>query len=541
MARKKHKAGKRPADVSPALPPLSGGRDAWLLPLLGALALVFSWLAFVGGVSDGAVDVRHTFGAELFRPYQIFRDLFLVDEFPASGWAQSPASFYFPDYALQWPLFALGMDPRVALYLFALAQVALGAAGWIYVSDFLFGKSAVRRAVIWLLHALPFLALAYGRNDMFNMITLSVFHYGAWAVLPWLTGLLLRIVESPPAAPAPTGKIGALVALLAATAASDKIIVVWFVAPAMVAILCLLYFAQVRGGRVKLLVGAMIGGLVLGAILEKAVDFREEFHMLDHYNFNSPAKILDNFAVLGAIFADRFVGRNTAEFLAWLLFVAVALPRLASAMFADGGRGQGGVLSQLFSVARTPGRLFTAIFIPASAACCVAAPALNNTFIITPPNTVIASFRYLIPAVYFPLFVGWGLLPSILSARAARTATAGALVLIAALAAPKILAIDAAAADPFNTPFQRCFAENAKRLGWTGGVADNGAPLLEANPNAGVRQGLPIFFHDGGPGRSALAASWFISNRHRFSGEFSICDAHRIQRAGVFRLDSAPG
>ena len=514
MARKKRKAGKRSADIAP--PQFSGGRDL-LLPGLGALTLVLAWLAFLGGVSDGTTDVRHTFGSEMFRPQQIFRDLFLVDGFPASGWAQSPATFYFPDYAVQWPLFALGTDPRVVFYLFALAQVALGAAGWIYVADFVFGKSAARRAVILLLHALPLLALAYGRNDMFNIITMSVFHYGTWAVVPWLAGLLLRAMESPSP---PAGKIGALTVLLAATAGSDKIIIVWFVAPATFAILWLLFLRQTSGSRAGILIGAMTAGIVLGAMLDGVAVFRADYHVLDHYRFNSPAKILDNLASLGAIFADRFVGRNTVEFLVWLPFAAIALWRLAFAMLPR--RGRGGALFKMFSdpAERTGWRLFTAIFIPASAACCVAAPALNSAIYLESPNSAIVSLRYMLPAAYFPLFVGWGLLPSVLPARAARRTAAAAMILIAAAAAPKIFAIDSAALDPFNTPFHRCFAENAKRLGWTGGIAGNGAPILEANPNAGVAQAMPIYFHDGGPGRSALATHWYVSNWHRFIGEF---------------------
>ena len=512
--RKRIKA--KTAAAAPA--PQVGGRGAWILPWLGALALLLAWLAFLGGVSDGAADFRKMFEAESFRPWQIFRDLFLVEGFPASGWAQSGAHFYFPDYAVQWPLFALGVDPRVVVYFFVLAQVTLAASGWVYLSDFLFGKSPERRAAIWLLHALPLLALAYGRNDMFDTWTISVFHYGTWAVLPWLTGLLLRILDSPRPAPAPIGKIGALVALLAATAASDKIIIIWFVAPAAFAILCLALFRQTSGRRAGLLVGAMAGGIVLGEILADIPDFQEHFHAKDHYSFNSPAKILDNFVVLGGIFVDRFVTRNTPEFLVWSLFVAVALRRLISAVFALYGRQSAPF--RLFQVARTPGHVFTAIFIPASAACCVIAPAMNTFFVVTPPFTTSASLRYFMPAMYFPLFVGYALLPSVLSAPAARALAAGALALTAALAAPKIFAIDAAALDPFNTPFQRCFAENAGRLGWTGVVANNGGLALEENPNAGVRQVLPIYFHDGGPGRSALATSWFVSNRHYFSGEF---------------------
>ena len=516
MARKKRKAARD--DIPPkSSPPLSTAAGKWspALPALGALALLLAWLAWLGGVSDGAADFRKMFDGESFRPYQIFRDLFLVDGFPASGWAQSGAPFYFPDYAIQWPLFALGVDSRVALYLFALAQTAMAAWGWIYVADFLFGKSPPRRAAILLLHAAPLLLMAYGREDVFYALAVCVFHYGTWATMPWLTGLLLRVLKSPPKPPASAGKIAALVALLSVTAASDKIIIVWFVAPAAFALLCLLCLGQTTRAAVVRLVVALAGGVALGAVLAEIPDIQKHMYAERGHPLNPPGKIVDNLASLADIFIGKFAARNVPEFLAWSLFAAVALWRLASALFGPFARGG------LFQVARNPAHLFMAVFIPASAAAAVVAPLLVANVDYAPPYQFIIYARYMIPTIYFALFVGWALIAPPAPAPVARKLAAAACALLAALSAPKIFAVDLAALDPFNTPFHRCYAENAKRLGWTGGLADNLlAPSLEANPNAGVERAMPIYRHQGGPGQSALATNWFVTNRHHFSGEF---------------------
>ena len=128
---------------------------------------------------------------------------------------------------------ALGVDLRVALYVFSLLQVAFAVAGWILVCDFLFGKNPVRRAVVLLLHAATFLHLAWLESHLFFLQIIGLWHYGAWACVPWLLWLSLRALDGSKRGALP--QYMALTGALAVATASDLLIVSWFVAPAALA------------------------------------------------------------------------------------------------------------------------------------------------------------------------------------------------------------------------------------------------------------------------------------------------------------------
>ena len=97
----------------------------------------------------------------------------------------------------------------------------------------------------------------------------------------------------------------------------------------------------------------------------------------------------------------------------------------------------------------------------------------------------VKSLRYELPLIFFPLFAGWALLPPPNWRFAARAGLAGCAAAIA-ISIPKMTRIDFAAMDPFGTPFQKCFAENAQNRKWTGGISNFYFALpLHHNPNAG--------------------------------------------------------
>ena len=195
-------------------------------------------LRMLGGIADGALDFRLIFDIDTLRPRVFFRELFEEGR-SVDGLRQSRAPYFFPDYAFQWVMFALGANLTVALYLFSLAQVAL-TAGWL---DFglrlsCSEKSPFRRAAVLLLHALAFLVLARGNADALYTHMTGHFHYGAWSALPWLLWLSFRVLCSDARRRGksgrfiPSGPAAALVAFLSVSVASDLLIVPWFAAPA---------------------------------------------------------------------------------------------------------------------------------------------------------------------------------------------------------------------------------------------------------------------------------------------------------------------
>ena len=73
-------------------------------------------------------------------------------------------------------------------------------------------------------------------------------------------------------------------------------------------------------------------------------------------------------------------------------------------------------------------------------------------------------------------------------------------------AAPKAAQIRFAAIDPFATPFHQCFAKNARRLDWRGGIAPLFlSHILAENPGAEVNRMLPVgTFRRPQPGQSFM-------------------------------------
>ena len=333
--QKKRKAGSQPAKtVVPAARSarLPGGSIVWILPVFGALALVFSWLAALGGsLADGPVDARYFFQGDTFIPYGVFRDLFLDDGYSASGWLYGSAPYYFLDFAFQWALFALGLEPPLALWLFPLLQVAFAAAGWILVCDFLFGKSPVRRTAVLLLHAATFLHLAWFENGLFMLQMTGTWRYGTWACVPWLLWLALRSLNAPPGKTAPPANFAALAAAVAVVVASDLVIAPWLLAPA--AALALFFVRPQVAGIFILALGA---GTAAGRALAAAAPV--EHHEGLALSFDSD-RIVRNLRLLH-FYLGRIVDFNPMEFLLLPIFAAALVWRAAGEFIP--GEKQGG-------------------------------------------------------------------------------------------------------------------------------------------------------------------------------------------------------
>ena len=458
MTKKKRKTVKGEGGAPVAAPVVASGWESIALPALGALALVFSWLAALGGVSDGSIDWRIMFNDDNWRAYGVFHDLFVDEEYSASGWTHGGSPFYFPDVAFQWALFALGVDARVTLYLFPLMQVGFAAAGWILVCDFVFGKSPARRAAVLLLHAATFLLLGWRESHLFYLQMTGMWHYGAWVCVPWLLWLSLRMLDSPRPEP---GKTAALILALAVVTASDQIIAPWFTAPvALVALLS----AQFKKSAV--FIAALAAGTAAGVIIAALIPFQSgvpfglaKFLKGDFQWINYLLPLLAlrrHFSVVASM--DPF------EFAVMLAFAAAVCAQLARAIK---GLGAKKVKRETFRP-----RLFTLLMIPACLASTLGGFVLSKGHGILYFKHPIELMRYAYPLFYLPLFAGWALLSwnarrwKIRPAAMAAAACAAAV----AISIPKLARIDFAAMDPFGTPFQKCFAENARRLGWTSGI-----------------------------------------------------------------------
>ena len=507
---------------------------------LGALALIASWLAALGALAAGDLELRDLFEFDTLRPWLMYADM-VGGQFPATGWRQGVTYFWIPDVAIMLPLFAAGLDFRAAMLLFPLIQVGLCAAGWILVCDFLFGKSPARRAAVLILHALTFLVLAWRGADIFYLQMNVVYHYGTWAAVPWLLWLSLRFLRERPRRTAKGGGAAdmnwgsgiALLILLCLTVASDLLIAMWFMVPAGAAAVVLRMRGKLPTRETAALLGILAAGYVLGKLLADLQPFPPNRNTEAFTSFN-PEKT----ATALANMADNFIlvaGRNSLETVLWLAFAAVGAWRGLTVMFGNSRRVGNSFWESALGVPSGVGHSFAALFVPAAAlAPILAVLATGNFFAPQELFWRLGQNRYFASVYYIALFVGWALLPwrglgeKMRFIRFGSVSSGGgvcALALLAVLAsAPKALAVRLDSLDPFNTPFQRCFAENARRLGWKAGISS--APLamqLRADPNAEIERMLLIVNWGAfarNAGEAALLVDWLQINRHWFAGEF---------------------
>ena len=532
----------------------SAGAERMILPALGALALILAWLALLGGFSDRTLDWRNIFHLDTMRMVLMFND-WSGGKFPLDGWRTGSLGLVLPDYVLTWAPLLAGMDFRAVYYLFPLLHFALAAAGWLVLCDLLYGKSPRRRAAVLLLSALPLLLMAWRGGDLFMNLLSPQTHSAAWLSMPWLLWVLLRALREGRAAkgkapPAPWPWLAALFALTAVNAA-DGVSLPWFVAPVVFAALSLVWRGDVSvrvAGRVAV---AVVAGFYVGREINWLLNPVPESNVSARLELD-PAAMLNALGALGD-WAVFMLSRNPLEGAVWLAFAAVAAWRML-AVFLPALRRR---LPEFMALPPGPAHAFLALFVPASAAACLASVIIAGYFAFGGYNQMEGgistswSHRLLMPMMFFPLFSGWALLPwggAFLRPRPA-TALAAAMLAVAGLSAAKAASISAAALDPLATPFQQCFAENARRLGWKAGISTvDFGQMLTAHPAAGVERmmhvhvyrakdahggQLPANPHPAAGGRSVLVSDNTAANGHENSGEFQFA-LTRFFRGRIF-------
>ena len=493
MARKKHKA-KRSASAKAGVPAGGGALPAEtgavrFLPGLGAAALVAAWLAFLGALSGGQLNWTDFLDGDHAHPWRILGDL-RAGAAALSDYEHPGSWMWIPDFAILWALYLAGADLAAGALAYPLLQAALSALGWILVCDFLFGKNSVRRAAVLILHAVPFLVVAYGGLDVFYHQGVPRWRYGIWALLPWLWRFSLGALE-----PAEKGrsKVPALLGLGAATAAAalgELLLLSWFAVPAAAAALGLSALGRAPWRETARFAAVALAAFFVGRALggEVGVGRHGEHLRFDFAHFAAIAGVARH--LLGALAA-----RNPATATVWALFCVFALAGFFLALFGRSGRKtrRGGLPLDAPGSRR---EVFVALMIPATILIPLLAVLPRVYFGVAqdPGHFFASSHRYFLPTLYLPLFVGWTLLPWKVPglARGAGgtvAVAAAAAVLVAAAAVPRALAISAEGLDPFSSPFHRCLAENARRLNWTDGVSAllQRSPILE-NPDAGVER-----------------------------------------------------
>ena len=498
MARKK-KAAKGGAAARAVPAGGVAGREGAAVLIVGGAALVLAWLALLGGLSGGRLDWSNFLQLDSLRLFAMRLDF---GEF--SHWIQ-PLMTWVPEVATIWGLHALGMDFRAVLLLHPLLVATLSAGGWILVCDFVFGKSPVRRAAVLILHALPLLLASRGALDVFYHLLVPSWRGGLWAAVPWLLLFSMRAAFS-----RGRGEFALFAAAaggLAAATVSDYAAVPWMIGPAIGAALVFSVLRKGARGRMPAVAAVLVVAVPVGRMIDGAFGgFALSGATVD---FSHSVAVL---RAIGGMLAT-LAARNPLEGAAWVGFVCVAPVAVFAALRAKSAKRE-----SCGSRESRDRAVFVALFIFGAMALSALAASTRPVagFDPDPGRLHFGTHRHFLPLLYFPLFVGWALLPWKFPVAAKFPAvgrggwrlTAAAGAMVSALAVPGAASVSVGGLNPYASPFHRCFAENAARLGWTAGLAHwHAAMQLLVAPDAGIERVVTIEVLRGAGGDSAVRAS----------------------------------
>ncbi len=500
---------------------------------LAVLALTAAYLAALYAVAGGKANLHLSIftNHDQIITWLMYRGAFVEGAYPLDGIRTGVASFLLPDRIGLFALFALGVPPVAANVLLPLIFAAVSIGGWIAVSVHLFGNSTVRIAFVILTHALPFLLIAAGPNDIHALALIVVSHYGTWVCVPWLIFLAMRTLEG---SKHPAWAAGAMTILLALVVASDLVIVPWFVGPiaVMLGLFALNHMgsakrfgpaANVSKPRLLMVAAALACGVPAGILLAKALPFVPSRNAGSFLSADLQG-LIGTLAVFGGELA-AIVLRNPISSVMWTLFAAIAAWRMWTVLIIQREKSHADACG-ILGVPPGTAQAVLVLYFPVAAFLSVAAVVLTGNVGTTwAKDNLVHQLRYVIPLFSIPLFVGWSLLPwenGRLQKWAGRLSLAAA-ACIAMLAGGMVLAskFPLSKFNIYSAPFHECFATAALRLGWKGGIGSSSYTGLIANPAAGIERYVPVgVLRSQQEGESVLYLDWNIENRHWFDGDF---------------------
>ena len=485
-------------------------RWLWLSPLWRSL--IWRWFLPPWGSDFG----RLAFGSDFAVPYRFHMDAF-SDRFPVTGYRMPPAPFIFPDIMV-WLLLASVFPFDLTYALYSFIQIGMSTVGWVLVCRRL-GGGGLAQCVAVFAHALSVILLAYAGNDIFFLLLLPVSHAGVWAVMPWLLLAFLSFSYR--------GNVSLFV-MLFLLGGSNLIVMPWFVGPFCVTLAVFQWQGRLSGRYAAGVGGGAVAAVVIGRVVYKSFTPFGEPVAAGFLTVNMDVDRF--FSALGVLKHALFIiMEQWGLFVIWLLFMVV----LAGFWF------------RLFRAGRHPALLFVMTFVLISIASSAMGPVVttNEAWIRLsvefPEGTSLLSsdaliwLRYSLPAVYFPLFVGWfllvlpvvGRLPT-LAARFPLFVAGGFLAIVTVAAVPSFFGSEGKSIRLLETPYAVCVRDAAQRLGWTAGIGPRSFwDWSIVDPDNPIRHDLYVENYSifrGVPKDQPFWVQWDFTNRHSYSGEFQV-------------------
>lgn len=512
-------------------------------------------VTFIASITLFNSDLSRTlFASDLSTGLRTLEDI-ILQNFPNDGQHANWLP-YFPDILVY--MLARLFQPAhftSAAYFFIIGL--LQAIGWMLICQKL-GAGKMLIAAPLFLQALLFLLMGYSGSDMLLFPLLPFHHGGAWTAIPYLFLAVLNFHLL-------RARILFFVLILG-VAASDAIITAWFIAPC-IAVLAILWRYHGLSARFCLIVSALaiaafISGNVVGKLVTSSIFYTEGITVFNPSLALIP-KHLKNMAHGIAQYPHLAVVHLFFSLILLRIFWQVIRPMLAT---------RHGKNSEIYEINKRDNltqdgdaAIFCTLFLPAMMAAAFCGQMLLTTLDLgnTDSGYTIPfhAFRYSIPFIYLPLFLGWALLPllakkmefsqlnitpmwfnktimQILPNQQTekngqnKIALTAAAILVTA-AAPLIAKLPEQTLSPFNTPYMNCVREYANELGWTGGIGKyhwwESAILADDIP---ITRQMPVEFALLKK-QPVMGIMWDNYNRHQLSGEFQVVAVNLYQN-GLF-------
>lgn len=441
----------------------NGGQNP--LTLLSISAFAVSIAAAYGTlVSDELFPRGILFSSDFSTLYLMWKDIFLEGG-SLSEWnfSRVTAPYILTDIPVIWAIYSIiGGYFAAGIHLFGIVMFVLFATGWMLVSDFLFGGSAVRRSLVFILSALVCVLLSRGAADLFGIVFFPAAHFSTFVFIPFCLLIFLRAAS---AGKFPESVVYSvlLAAVCSALTYSDPIFTVWFVAPAFAAGgLCL--FLRERKNLLPPL-AALPAGFVCSRFFGKFF-IESGATTVNSSGLGEPEYIaiaLRDFLM----WTSEAAARHPLLAVLWVLFFIFLFRTVFFAFFRNG--------------MPAPKVLFVLVFfIFSSAASAFAAVLTGNFEMSSLPESPANVSRFLLPFYFIPLSVGWAFIrdfrqvfPKRFLPFSTQTfATAASVFLLAvSLSGALKLKENSSAFVQYYPPVAECFDANARRFNLKRGLA----------------------------------------------------------------------
>lgn len=298
------------------------------------------------------------------------------------GWDLPTNPYFFPDMLLMVPIDLLTNNTNLTVNLFAALQLLLTGAGFVLLQRELFGKARIPQSLTLLAFTLCVLLIASGEHLFYYSALMPSHHFGVLVVVPFATIAMLRALQANKRANV------LLFALTFLTSLSDFLYIIQFVLPAFFALLLWWQRLQMSWKRLLGVSGMLLFSAAAGHWLRQLLVSVQKFRIYVNIDHQTRQQSL-------------------ADFGAWLVELAADDPFFAifwlTSLVALVITLVNGIRAQTVDVGKRYTLPLVATLLMASGAASVAAMLASGNF----ENS--ASSRYILSAIYLPLFTGWPL------------------------------------------------------------------------------------------------------------------------------------